>query len=62
VRTRFFRARGALRESLARKVDVSIEDAFRFDGARCDRLVAGVLARLAELAADDDPAGATPRA
>ena len=46
VRTRFFRARGALRESLAREMDVSIEEAFGFDGARCDRLVEGVMKRL----------------
>src|SRR5690606_2733519 len=30
VRTRFFRARSALRESLARDVDFAIEDAFGF--------------------------------
>ena len=47
VRTRFFRARGLLREGLARDVDLSIGDAFSFAGARCDRIVAGVLARLA---------------
>lgn len=47
VRTRFFRARGLLREALAHDVDVAIGDAFAFDGARCDRVVAGVLARLA---------------
>ena len=44
VRTRFFRARGLLRESLARDVDVALGDAFSFDGARCDRIVARVLA------------------
>lgn len=47
VRTRYFRARGFLRESLSRDVDVAIGDAFSFDGARCDRVVAAVLARLA---------------
>lgn len=46
VRTRFFRARGLLRESLAREVDTALEQAFAFAGARCDRIVAGVLARL----------------
>jgi RNA polymerase sigma-70 factor, ECF subfamily len=46
VRTRFFRARGMLREALAREIDFAIEDAFSFDGARCDRIVAGVLQRL----------------
>ncbi|MDB5822253.1 MAG: putative polymerase sigma factor [Herminiimonas sp.] len=46
VRSRFFRARGLLRESLARDIDIAHHDAFSFDGARCDRIVAGVLARL----------------
>ncbi|HUQ76336.1 MAG TPA: RNA polymerase sigma factor [Burkholderiales bacterium] len=46
VRTRFFRARSLLREGLAQKMDVACEDAFSFDGARCDRIVAGVLARI----------------
>lgn len=48
VRTRFFRARGLLRESLSRDVDVAIGDAFAFAGERCDRIVATVLARLSE--------------
>ena len=48
VRTRFFRARGLLREGLSRDVDLAIGDAFSFDGARCDRIVAGVLARWRE--------------
>jgi RNA polymerase sigma-70 factor (ECF subfamily) len=46
VRTRFFRARSLLREGLASAVDVALLDAFSFDGARCDRIVAAVLARL----------------
>ena len=47
VRTRFFRARSLLRESLARDVDHAYGDAFGFAGERCDRVVANVLARLA---------------
>jgi RNA polymerase sigma factor (sigma-70 family) len=47
VRTRQFRARGLLRESLARDLDLSERDVFAFDGARCDRIVASVLERLA---------------
>src|SRR5687768_14857916 len=47
VRTRFFRARSLLRESLSRDVDLVINDAFSFDGARCDRIVALVLTKLA---------------
>lgn len=45
VRTRFFRARGLLREGLASDIDLALGDAFAFDGARCDRIVAAVLAR-----------------
>ena len=48
VRPRFFRARGLLREGLARDIDHAMADAFSFDGARCDRIVAGVMARLAK--------------
>jgi RNA polymerase sigma-70 factor (ECF subfamily) len=48
VRTRFFRARGLLREALSRDVDLAIGDAFAFDGARCDRIVAGVLEKLVD--------------
>ena len=47
VRTRFFRARSALRESLARDVDFAIEDAFGFAGERCDRIVRAVRATIA---------------
>jgi RNA polymerase sigma-70 factor (ECF subfamily) len=48
VRTRFFRARSLLREGLSRDMDVAVGDAFSFDGARCDRIVARVLASLAD--------------
>lgn len=53
VRTRFFRAKGLLREALSREVDFACEDAFAFAGDRCDRIVAGVLARLDDLHARD---------
>ena len=46
VRTRFFRARSLLRESLAREMDTALEDAFAFAGDRCDRIVNGVFDRL----------------
>ena len=49
VRTRFFRARSLLREALSRETDFAFEDVFSFDGERCDRIVAGVLARLKDL-------------
>lgn len=48
VRTRQFRARSLLRESLAQELDVAERDVFSFDGARCDRIVAAVLVRLDE--------------
>jgi len=43
VRTRFFRARSLLRESLSLEIDRAFDKAFGFDGVRCDRLVANVL-------------------
>jgi RNA polymerase sigma-70 factor (ECF subfamily) len=46
VRSRHFRARNLLRESLAREVDSIERDLFEFGGARCDRVVAAVLASL----------------
>jgi RNA polymerase sigma-70 factor (ECF subfamily) len=47
VRSRFFRARGLLREAISREIDVAFDTAFGFAGERCDRIVAGVLARIA---------------
>jgi RNA polymerase sigma-70 factor, ECF subfamily len=47
VRTRFFRARSLLREALARDIDLTLEDAFAFAGERCNRIVAKVLAAIA---------------
>lgn len=47
VRTRFFRARALLRESLAQEMDGALAGAFGFDGARCDRITAAVLERAA---------------
>jgi RNA polymerase sigma-70 factor, ECF subfamily len=46
VRTRLFRARALLREALARDLDAATVTVFGFAGERCDRIVAGVLARL----------------
>ena len=51
VRTRAFRARALLRESLARDIDLATLRAFEFAGERCDRIVATVLARLRSQAA-----------
>jgi RNA polymerase sigma-70 factor (ECF subfamily) len=47
VRTRYFRARGLMREGLSRDIDLALSDAFSFAGARCNRIVARVLAELA---------------
>jgi RNA polymerase sigma-70 factor (ECF subfamily) len=49
VRTRLFRARSLLRESLARDLDAATVAVFHFAGERCDRIVAGVLDRLHSL-------------
>jgi RNA polymerase sigma-70 factor (ECF subfamily) len=46
VRSRHFRARGLLRESLARDIDVAERDLFDFGGCHCDAIVARVLAKL----------------
>jgi RNA polymerase sigma-70 factor (ECF subfamily) len=47
VRTRFFRARALMRAALEADVDQALVEAFAFDGARCDRIVERVLARMA---------------
>ena len=46
VRTRLFRARTLLRQSLDRDMDTARTGVFGFDGARCDRIVGNVLACL----------------
>jgi len=46
VRSRHFRAKGMLRESLAKEIDLAEADIYEFAGARCDSIVANVLARL----------------
>jgi RNA polymerase sigma-70 factor (ECF subfamily) len=53
VRSRLFRARALLRESLAREMDLATVDVFAFAGARCDRIVTAVLLR----ASDEQPGG-----
>jgi len=55
VRTRFFRARGLLREGLARDIDLALGDAFSFDGERCDRIVHRVMSTLADERTCDEP-------
>ena len=48
VRTRYFRARSLLREGLSRDIDIATNDAFSFDGSRCNRIVQAVLRHLGE--------------
>ena len=48
VRTRLFRARALLRETLSRDLDTASIDVFNFAGDRCDRIVAAVFERLRE--------------
>ena len=47
VKTRLHRARAALRERLYARIGAAAFPPFSFDGERCDRLVAGVLLRIA---------------
>jgi RNA polymerase sigma-70 factor (ECF subfamily) len=56
VRSRHFRAKSLLRESLAHEIDLAERDVFEFGGAHCDRVVANVLRRLA----DEDNQPSTP--
>jgi RNA polymerase sigma-70 factor (ECF subfamily) len=53
VRSRFFRARNQLRSALLLHIDYAVDDAFSFDGARCDRIVARVLDHVGKLAPDN---------
>jgi RNA polymerase sigma-70 factor (ECF subfamily) len=55
VRSRHFRARGMLREALAKEIDLAEGEIYEFGGPHCDDIVAGVLSRL-----DRDAEGVTP--
>jgi RNA polymerase sigma-70 factor (ECF subfamily) len=46
VKTRLHRARGMLRDGLYRRAGLTFETLFPFGAARCDRVVANVLARI----------------
>src|SRR5262249_9200102 len=46
ARSRYFRAKGLLRESLAKDLDLAEGEIFEFGGLHCDGVVAAVLARL----------------
>lgn len=46
VRVRYMRARRLMQDALRGELDVHARDAFSFAGERCDRIVAGVHARM----------------
>jgi RNA polymerase sigma-70 factor (ECF subfamily) len=46
VKTRLSRARAALRQDLFERAGLAAQNAFSFQGARCDRIVAGVMQRI----------------
>ena len=46
VKTRLSRARAALRQDLLERAGLAAQNAFSFQGARCDRIVATVLQRI----------------
>jgi RNA polymerase sigma-70 factor (ECF subfamily) len=49
VKTRLSRARAALRRSLLDRAGATAPEAFRFYRPRCDRVVADVMARIADI-------------
>ena len=57
VRTRDFRARSLLRESIAQELDMAERDAFSFDGERCDRIVSRTLERVSGVASSPSGRG-----
>ena len=46
ARVRHFRAKGMLREALAREVDLAEKDVFDFEAVHCNRVVANVLSKI----------------
>jgi len=46
VKTRLHRARALLRETIEQRLGEQMGEAYGFHAARCDRVVAAVLARL----------------
>jgi len=55
VKTRLHRARSALQRELLAEAGAGIRQAFPFLGARCDRMVASVLARIARPGESNPP-------
>jgi len=60
VKTRLHRARRLLQRALGAQFDALMPTAFAFDGSRCDRIVASVLARLSPAFASGAAAGSDP--
>ena len=46
VKTRLHRARALLRNHIAARIGVAARETFQFAGARCDRMIAAVMARI----------------
>src|SRR5262249_18400443 len=46
VKTRLHRARALLRNHINARIGAGVREAFQFAGARCDRMVAAVMARI----------------
>ena len=55
VRIRLHRGRHELKRRLAARFDADLAAAFSFDGARCDRLIARVVAKLPTPGAPPSP-------
>lgn len=53
VKTRLHRARAMVRRAIAARIGAAAPVAFHFPATRCDRVVAGVLARLADAVQTD---------
>jgi RNA polymerase sigma-70 factor (ECF subfamily) len=49
VRSRLFRARNLLQESISQEIDMAERDVYNFGGQHCDRIVEQVLLRLEEM-------------
>ena len=49
VKTRLHRARRLLRNHIAARIGIAARETFQFAGARCDRAVAAVMARISSL-------------
>lgn len=60
VKVRLFRARRLLRRTLESRFESGLGEVFAFDGARCDRIVAAVRARLGLNPASAQDAPSTP--